>query len=266
MKIGIAGITPGRENKVRIMKEIGYDFIESGLCYYYDEFEQAQINEFADYLKELDMPCLSTNGMFPGDIKLIGKEADRVRISEYLHEVFEKTACLNVPVCVLGSGNARRIPEGCSLDACYDEFSELCADVIAPILEKHGKTLAIEPLNYSECNIVNTVADSMRVVKAVNKPSVMTLIDLYHVRYNGEDINTFTDYKGYIKHVHVASYPNNRRFPRPYDGENYKAFFDVLRRAGYGEGNVSIEGSVIDDGLIAFKNAAISAYSLLKQL
>lgn len=265
MKLGIAGLIPGTERKISIAKEIGYDFIESGLFHYYDKFEQTEINEFAAFLKEINMPCISTNGMFPGDIKLIGKEADKVKISEYLHTVFEKTACLGANVCVLGSGNARRIPEDSSLDACYDEFSELCSEVIAPILEKYGKVLAIEPLNYSECNIVNTVADSMRVVKAVNKPSVMTLIDLYHVRYNGEDINTFADYKGYIKHVHVASYPNKRRFPRPYDGENYKAFFDVLRRAEYAEKNISIEGDA-GIGEISFKNAAMSSYSLLKQL
>ena len=129
-----------------------------------------------------------------------------------------------------------------------------------------GRVVAIEPLNYSECNIVNTVADSMRVVKAVNKPNVFTLIDFYHVRYNGEDIESFVDYKGYIKHVHVASFNNHRRYPRPFDGEDFRGFFDVLRRADYKESNVSIEAGLIDQSIITFKNTAMSAYNILKNI
>lgn len=265
MKLGIAGICPCHKSRMKIAKEIGYDFIESYLAELSTK-SCSEISEFAGMLDELKLPCISTNGMFPGDIKLIGPEADKEKIKDYLYNVFEKISPLHASVCVLGSGNARRIPEGYSTERAYEEFAELISQTIAPIIEKYGKTLAIEPLNYSECNIVNTVAESMNVVKAVAKPSVMTLIDLYHVLYNGENIESFVDYKGYIKHVHVASFANKRRYPRPYDGEDYRGFFDVLRRAEYLDENISIEGSLADEGDICFKNAAMSAYSLLKKL
>ncbi len=265
MNIGIAGVRPGQEIRLKTAKEIGYDFVETSLAAAAD-WSHETVNEFAAFLSDIDLPCISTNGMFPPDIKLIGKEADKAKISEYLNESFEKIAPLNTAVCVLGSGGARRTPEGYSVDRAYDEFAELISEVISPIFNKFDKILAIEPLNYSECNIVNTVADSMRVVKAVNKPNVFTLIDFYHVRYNGEDIESFKEYKGYIKHVHVASFNNHRRYPRPFDGEDYKKFFDILREADYKEKNVSIEAGLIDESIISFKNTAISAYSLLKKL
>ena len=265
MKLGIAGVRPGQEDRLKIAKEIGYDFVETSLAATLDwSFET--VSDFADFLSDIKLPCISTNGMFPPDIKLIGKDADKVKISEYLNESFEKIAPLKTKVCVLGSGGARTTPEGYSIEKAYDEFAQLISETISPIFDKYGKILAIEPLNYSEFNIVNTVADSMRVVKAVNKPNVFTLIDFYHVRYNGEDIESFKDYKGYIKHVHVASYNNKRRYPRPYDGENYKRFFEVLREADYEEQNVSIEAGLVDNGIVCFKNTAMSAYSLLKKL
>lgn len=265
MNIGIAGVRPGQENRLRVAKEIGYDFVETSLAATLD-WSKSTVDEFAGFLSDINLPCISTNGMFPSDIKLIGKDTDRVKISEYLNESFEKIESLNTSVCVLGSGDARRTPEGYSQEQAYDEFAQLISEVISPIFDKFGKILAIEPLNYSECNIVNTVADSMRVVKAVNKPNVFTLIDFYHVRYNGEDIDSFKEYKGFIKHVHVASFNNKRRYPRPFDGEDYKKFFDVLREADYREQNVSIEAGLIDNGLVCFKNTAMSAFNLLKKL
>ena len=264
MNIGIAGIRPWHTGRIKFMKEIGYDFIESGLSYL-SSADKNEVDEFAAFLKDVKMPCKSVNGMFPPEIKLIGKEADREKIKDYLYFSFDKTKGLKFPVCVLGSGGARTIPEGSDLDAAYDEFAQLISEVIAPITEEYGITLAIEPLNYMECNIVNTVADSMRVVRAVNKPSVMTLIDYYHVLTNGENIQEFVNYKGYIKHVHVAG--ATRYYPRPFDGDDYKGFFEVLRRADYKEKNVSIEARLLEEkNDFCFKNNALCSISLLKSL
>lgn len=264
MKLGIAGIFPDSTDQIRCMAEIGYDFAESSLTALHDGYTDEQVREFADRLKELHMPCISTNGMFPGDIRLIGKEVDRGAIENYLHEAFCRIAPLNTKVCVLGSGKARTVAPDVGIDAAYDEFERLIAEVIAPITAQYGKILAIEPLNYSECNIVNTVADSMRVVRAVNLPSVRTLVDFYHVRYNGEDIETFLPYGDFIEHVHVAGFSNHRRFPAPFDGEDYRGFFDVLRRAGYKNENISIEACISGGSLIEFQNVALAAYDYLR--
>ena len=262
MKLGIAGLFPAHTDRLRCIAGIGYDFIESGLTVLHDEYSSEQIAEFADLLNELHMPCISTNGMFPSSIRLIGKDVDRGAIEQYLHEAFTKIAPLGTKVCVLGSGGARTVAPGTDMDRAYDEFATLVGEVIAPIVSQYGKVLAIEPLNYKECNIVNTVADSMRVVRAVNLPSVRTLIDFYHVRYNGEDVESLVQYGEYVEHVHVASFNNHRLFPMPFDGEDYRGFFDVLHRGGYKNKNISIEAGA-SGGFVAFKNAAIAAYELL---
>lgn len=263
MKLGIAGLLPSHVDLVKCAAEIGYDFIESGLMLLHERFGAAEIKEFADRLEELKLPCISTHCMFPGSIRLIGKDVDRGAVENYLHEAFTLIAPLNTKVCVLGSGGARTVANDADKDRAYDELASVISDVIAPITEQYGKVLAIEPLNYSECNIVNTVAESMRVVSAVGKPSVRTLIDFYHVRYNGEDIESFLPYGDYIEHVHVASFNNHRRFPAPFDGEDYRGFFNVLHRAGYKNKTVSIETG-LSDNYIEFKNIALTAYEYLR--
>lgn len=262
MKLGIAGLFPNDFDRIEYAAKLGYDFIESGLSLLHAEYTDADVRAFADYTHSLGLPIVSTNGMFPGYIKLIGKEVDRPLIENYLHEAFSRIEPLHTEVCVLGSAAARTVADGYDKDRAYAEFAETVGDIIAPIVESYGKVLAIEPLNRNECNIVNTVAESMRVVRAVGKPSVRTLIDFYHVGCNGENVESFIEYGTYIEHVHIASAKNARRYPKPFDGENYRGFFDVLRKANYARQTVSIEGAA--EGFVEFCNSARAAYDLLK--
>ena len=87
MKLGIAGLLPSHVDLVKCAAEIGYDFIESGLMMLHERFGAAEIKEFADRLEELKLPCISTHCMFPGSIRLIGKDVDRGAVENYLHAV-----------------------------------------------------------------------------------------------------------------------------------------------------------------------------------
>ncbi len=246
MNIGIAGFHPGHERRIKIAKDIGYDFIESCLFSLNDDYSQESIDSLGEYLREINMPCIAVNGMFPRRIALLGKEQDKELIKDYLYSSFDKTKALGYKTCVLGSGRSRKVPDDYGIDRAYDEFCELLCDTIIPIAKEYGKTIAIEPLSYYICNIINTVEDSMRVVKKVADPTVMTLIDFYHVSYNKENIKDYICYGDYIQHTHIASYNNRFCFPRPYDGDDYRAFFGMLRKSGYKQENVSIEAADID--------------------
>jgi Sugar phosphate isomerases/epimerases len=264
MKLGICCDGLNDETKIKNIAKAGFTFIESGLCGM-STASEGVMDTFGELLDKYGLYCRSTNGMFPSDIKLIGNNIDTAKIEDYLYHVFEKTKKFNIEVCVLGSGRARTVPEGVDIEKAYDQFAEVISETIAPIIERYHKTLAIEPLRYCECNIVNTVADSMKVVKAVNKPNVKTLIDYFHVGMNGEDINTFVNYQGDIKHVHIASPSNMRKFPSPDDGDDYQAFFDILRKAKYQDECISIEGDGGNSDS-EFLQSLITSYHLLSKL
>ena len=68
--IGIcAGITDFED--IRNIKEIGFDFVETSFSEL-AKTEQSVIDESADLLKELGLPCVSMNCLIVGDFVMVG--------------------------------------------------------------------------------------------------------------------------------------------------------------------------------------------------
>lgn len=267
MNFGIAGFLPGSERRIKTAKDIGYKFVESCLSALHDDFSKESISVMAEHLKDINMPCVAVNGMFPKRISLLGEKSDKAIICEYLHEAFEKTDTLGYDVCVLGSGKSRTIPDGKSSDKAYDEFASLLSDAILPIAQKYGKKIVIEPLSYYITNFINTIPDAVRVVKAVENPHLSVLADFFHLSYNREDLNKYSDFGKYINHVHISSFSNKFAFPRSFDGDDYRSFFNFLRSSGYKADNISVEAQDITfENDAEFTNTLCSSLEYMKRL
>ena len=52
-------------------------------------------------------------------------------------------------------------------------------------------------------------------------------MDLYHFDSEKEERNSILDYSDCLTHIHIASATNNRLYPLPDDGTDYKEFFDI---------------------------------------
>jgi len=241
--------------------EFGYDYIEIGLNSMLNAADE-DIAAFVAALKENNTTCPAVNCFFPGTVRLTGPEADFVAADEYMHTIFEKTASIGFEQVVFGSGGARKIPEGFAKEAAMEQLTKFCADYVAPAAKKFGKTVCLEELNRKECNILNTCAEAMQIVRAVNRPEIKLLVDYYHTGLENESLDTISTYVNQITHAHIASPSNSRAYPRPNDGDDYKAFFDALRKANYTNERVSIEAS--EKG--GFESASAISLELLKAL
>jgi sugar phosphate isomerase/epimerase len=165
---------------------------------------------------------------------------------DYLEVAFARVAELHGVVVVFGSGPSRHIPDGYSREEARGQFDDACA-IAGDVARKHGLTIAIEPLNRSETNLVNSVAEGAAVVRRVAHPAVRLLSDLYHVMVEAEPLNATESAGNLLAHVHVAA--SDRRIPRPGHGEDeLRDYLRTLRAAGY-DGRVSIEArwSEIDE-------------------
>ncbi|MBQ9130435.1 MAG: sugar phosphate isomerase/epimerase [Clostridia bacterium] len=140
-------------------------------------------------------------------------------------------------------------------------FRDITERTVA-MAKKYGKTVCIEELNSRECNIINTCAEAMGIIRAVNRPEITLLWDFYHTGIEKEPVETIAAYKGYITHAHIASPSNSRAFPRPNDGDDHKTFFDALRKAEYKNERVSIEASEKE----GFINASALSLELLRSI
>ncbi len=247
-------------DKLRTAKASGADYYELG---FYDLYTgtESEIKEFADFNKSEGLPCYAANGMFPGDMKVVGPDVDYVKIDEYLDCNGERFALLGGDTVVFGSGAARRCPDEWSYEKATEQLVELCVDHISPYMKKHSLVCAIEPLRSAECNVISTAKRGFEICALANVPEVKLLIDLFHFDTENEDRESILNYKSYLHHTHIASATNNRHYPLPNDGTNYKQFIDLLRQAEYKTRRISLEGGWDD-----FAADTKSAFEMLKKL
>ncbi len=182
----------------------------------------------------------TTNCFFPGEMRLVGPEADTAAIEAYIAFALARAARLGVRIAVIGSGGSRRVPDGVSLEEGTEQFRDVLrriGEAAAPL----GILAAIEPLNAAETNLVLSVREGIALTRAVDHPHVKLLADFYHMRRGDDAFESLTGAQGMLRHVHIAN-STGRAYPSCEGEDAYQAFFDMLVRMGYDE-RVSIEAS-----------------------
>ena len=179
------------------------------------------------------------NLMLPGDLKVVGSQADPERQQRYLEAAFRRVSLLGGSVVVFGSGGARRIPGGWPHAEAQRQMRDFL-DRCGAIAQLHQITVAIEPLNTAECNFINSVAEAVALAKEVNHPAVCVLSDLYHVAQENQSYDETRDAASRLRHVHVAGI--GRRAPITGDHDFLAGYLSVLKQIGY-SGRISIEAN-----------------------
>lgn len=178
-----------------------------------------------------------------GDVKLTGPEVDRPRIRAYLEKSLELAESFGAKVIVFGSPGARSVPEGFPRERAWEQlkgFLRLGGEVIEA--RGYGMVIGIEALRRPETNIVNSVAEALRLAREVAHPRVRIIVDFYHLAYENEDPDVILEARDMIVHLQIAD-PRRRGFPTDAAGEpRYARFFANLARIGY-RGRLSIEAN-----------------------
>lgn len=110
-----------------------------------------------------------------------------------------------------------------------------CLKASAPILEKYGITLVIEPLNtlvdHKGYYLVSS-EEGFDIIREVNSNNVKLLFDIYHQQVSeGNVISNVVQNLPLIGHLHAAGCPGRHEL---WLGElNYKEIFRAIDDAGY---------------------------------
>ena len=112
-------------------------------------------------------------------------------------------------------------------------------------IEEHGTCYCFEPLGLKKTDFINTVSDSLRIVKPVSSPVLRVQLDAAALADNNEIVEqTFLDARPYLVHVH-ANEPNFEILGS--SGKiNHTAIGSFLHSINYG-GYVSIEQKMIGE-------------------
>jgi len=238
MKVGIC---TGIEN-IKKMEAIGFDYIEPSVVSIAkmsdEEFEAA-----VKLVQGSSIKCEAFNVLFPGNVRLTGPEVDEKAIEDYLKTAFSRVSQLGARVIVFGSGGARRIPDGWSREEGWKQLVRV-ARIAGDVAAEYGLTVAMEPLNTWETNILNSVGEGVDFVRDVNHSHVKLLADFYHMRRGNEDMDVLLGASLYLAHLHIAN-SNGRVCPLERTEDIYDIFFERLKEIGY-RGRISIEAGVKD--------------------
>jgi len=237
-------------------KAAGFDYLELGTS------EIAALSD-ADYesavaqIKALGLPVPVTNLFLPATLKVTGPAIDRDEQIRYVRKAFTRLARLGTGIVVFGSGGARRVPEGFPKDQAFTQLVEFGRRAAAEA-QRHDITIAVEPLRQQETNIINSGAEGLELVTAIDHPNFQLMIDFYHLASEREDPSIVLKAREHIRHLHMAN-PQGRVFPLAWDEYDYAPFFANLRRIGYDK-RISVEAAAKD-----FPVEAPRAIALLRQ-
>lgn len=231
MKIGICA----SPSQIVPLRDLSFDYVEVNVQAVLtpESTEEAFATEARSsglVVRSLPFPALAANCFLPGGLKVTGPEVDVARLTCYADNAFRRAAALGLRYIVFGSGGARQVPEGFSLAEGFEQYVEaLC--ICAPLAEKHGVVLVVEPLNRGECNLVNTVLEGAAAVARVDRPGVRLLVDIFHMLRNGESPDDIVKAGPWIAHAHVAEC--EIRSAPGIKGDDFGPFLRAFKRIGY---------------------------------
>ena len=187
---------------------------------------------------ELSFPV--ANRFLPGDLKITGPDVNDSALQAYVTTTMKRAELASVEVIVFGSGKARRIPDGFEASTAHDQLVAFCR-MVAPIAHDHGVTVAVEPLNQAECNVLTTVSECAALVNEVAHPAIRLLVDAYHLMRDRDSYESIVTHGDLLAHTHIATIPN--RLAPAAEACDFSEFFGALAKAHY-TGRISIEGKI----------------------
>lgn len=234
-----------------------YDYLEPALSSELVPLEdEAAFQPRQEALAHSPLPARAFNLFVPGDVKLVGPEADWDQIERYVAQATARARTVGARVIVFGSGGARRVPKGYARAKAWGQlvrFLNLCADYA-----EQGPTIAIEPLNTAETNVINTFEEAVQLARDVDRAPIRALVDIYHLMAESEPLANVRKHARWLAHVHLADsgrlYPGSGSYP-------LRRLMELLHEVEY-QGMASVECRWGEDFVGEAKAAAAFLHKL----
>lgn len=195
------------------------------------QLDEAEFRKTRSAIESSGVKCMACNGLVSDAVIPLFQDKRFESINAYLKKLMPRLQQIGIQVAVFGSGKYRRAPAGTDTAVIHKRIAELL-ERMAAIAARYSVTVAVEPLNRQETNVLNTTAEAMEYIRLLKNDNLRLLIDLFHFVREQEDFSRIFAFRDSIRHVHLAN-PFNRRFPRRQDGYDYGRFIGCLRQAGY---------------------------------
>lgn len=238
MRFGACTATP---EDFPTIKACGYDYAE--IIFFL--MANASEEEFAHWCRmaaESQLPIEGSNCFVTTPWRLVGG-SDPDGLLNYARKGFARLQKLGGSFAVIGSGGARRIPEGYTYAQAKEEFCELLCKLGA-IAADYGITLCLEALNAAETDFITTVSEAVEICRGIGHPNVACVADLYHMNRMNEPYSVLSETGDLLHHVHIAL--PNRIIPKASDEAECLPMAKALKDCHY-QGRITLEGILEPD-------------------
>ena len=236
-----AGETPAAATKrfLAFVRDAGADYIEFTVSAVAPEGSPAEFEQLQSALSGAALRAEAFNSFIPGHHPITGPAVNLAAGLKYCQVALQRCKAVGADVVVLGSGRARRIPDGFERATAEAQFVKFCQE-LDPIADAIGIDIAIEPLNTKEDNLINTVSAGAKLVDTIGRKRIQLLADLYHMSEDKEPVANVAAAGSRLIHTHLADL--GRVAPGYAQGEeDFLGFFKNLKKAKYDQ-RCSFEG------------------------
>ncbi len=192
----------------------GYDYIEASAGELLALSEQ-ELETLVALRKKGEFALRYVNSFVRADLKICTEKAEI--LEQYADDVIKRVALLGAGVIILGSGVARQRPESMTQEEGMTKFVDF-VKTCGRVAKKYDVKLALEPLNRTETNILNSVAEGAELVRQLNNPNIVLLADAFHMAVEGETAEVILNNEDIISHLHISEAPG-RVYPGKFGGE-----------------------------------------------
>lgn len=223
-------------DQAEALYEAGYDFIECTVVSLMPEESEDVFKNIVKKYQESPIPIEAFNILLPSDLKIVGESVNHQRVKDYLTSALERVHRIGAKTIVFGSGGARSFPKGFQKEKGGEQIA-IFLSTVADIAEQLDLTIVIEPLNRKESNVINSIPEAVEWTKKLNRKSLKSLADFYHMVEENEPLTHLYEQRDFIHHIHVAD--SNRLAPGT-GTYPYSEFASIIHKANY-DSRISIE-------------------------
>ncbi len=102
---------------------------------------------------------------------------------------------------------------------------------IATAAARYDVVIAVENLNSTETNFINTLEEAYEVIKKVNHPNLRLCADIYHMLKEGESPAIIEKAGELVVHCDLAE--KEKRTPPGVKGDDFKPYLRALKKIKY---------------------------------
>lgn len=194
---------------VNFVKETGYDGLEVApftFAPYVTDISSATRAEIVKRAAEAELDILGIHWVFvgPEGVHLTHPDpAVRAFTADYLKALVNFCGDIGGEVIIFGSPKQRNVEEGVSYDEAFG-YALATFEAAMPVCEERGVTICLEPLTHLETNFLQSAAETVTLIDAVNHANFQLILDTKAMAFEKDDRATLIRrYKDKLRHYHA---------------------------------------------------------------